>query len=339
MASQLDLQELLRVITSRKGVSMMAAMGQVKALQAVDLRSIQQISDAPFDLVERALGDAKTARSLQTACKAHSKRPNAKRAGDTLSATGDKRAKKQHMGSDSEAAGRSTKEQEDALALPVVTNEEEIAEASIYTNRAPLMLAFVLELLRYTMPVQPLSSHLSLAQAVVSANARTKAVGIGLTKTYGEDGSWGEGQPRVNIMGRTIAVLKRGDYKLQGDEAVVSVGSGGTSCAVPQSASDPSGVTLQRHDNAASMTSPWSTSHQITFKSSTFVARVASVGDGREVSALIRSLLSSEPHIQTATHNAWGYRVQRQRLGGGWRKCAKRMKTMGKLAVASSFYG
>ncbi|KZL87800.1 impact protein [Colletotrichum incanum] len=316
MASQQDLQELLRVITSRKGVSMMAAMGQVKALQAVDLRNIQQISDAPFDLVERALGDAKMARSLHTACKTHSKRPSSKRSGDSLSATSDKRAKKQHASSDPEPAGRSAKEQEDALALPLVTNEEEIAEASIYTNRAPLMLAFVLELLRYTMPMQPLSSRLSLAQAVISANARTKAVGIGLTKTNGEDGSWDEGQPKINIMGRTIAVLKRGDYVLEGDEAVVPVSSDNTSGPPPQTASDTSGVTLQQYDNAASTTSPWFTSRQITFKSSTFVARVMSVRDGRQVPALIRSLLSSEPHIQTATHNAWGYRVQRQGQGG-----------------------
>ncbi|GKT44104.1 protein IMPACT-B [Colletotrichum spaethianum] len=312
MASQQDLQELLRVITSRKGVSMMVAMGQVKALQAVGLRSIQQINEAPFDLVERALGDAKTARSLLTAFKTHSKRPSTKRAGDSLNNASDKRAKQQHNSSDSEAAGIGVKEQEDALALPVVTNEEEMAEASIYTNRAPLMLAFVLELLRYTMPVQPLSSRLSLAQAVTSANARTKAVGIGLARASGEDGSWSEGQPKVNIMGRTIAVLKRGEYKLETDETVVPVRSDGTPGTVPRVTSGPSGVTLQGRGNAASTTLPWSTSRQITFKSSTFVARVTSVEDSGQVSALVHSLLLSEPHLQTATHNAWAYRVPKQ---------------------------
>lgn len=37
MASQQDLQDLLRLITARK-VPMMTAMSQVKALQAVNLR-------------------------------------------------------------------------------------------------------------------------------------------------------------------------------------------------------------------------------------------------------------------------------------------------------------
>ncbi|EFQ35478.1 uncharacterized protein GLRG_10622 [Colletotrichum graminicola M1.001] len=294
---------------------MMAAMGKAKALQAVGLQSIQQISHAPFDVVERALGDAKTAKSLITACKAHSKQSASKRAGDLLSAPSSKRTSKQHIGIDSEVAGRSAEEQEDALTLPVITNEEDIAEASVYTNRAPLMLAFVLELLRHTMPLQPLSSRLSLAQAVVNANATTKAVSIGLAKTSGEDDSWGDGQPKVSIMGRRIAVLKRGDYRLEGDEADVPECSGGTLRAAPQAALGPSGATLQGHGNAASTPSPWSTSRQITFKSSTFVARVTSAGDDGQASALIRSLLSTEPHLKTAAHNAWGYRVQKQGQG------------------------
>ncbi|KAK2030473.1 hypothetical protein LX32DRAFT_638186 [Colletotrichum zoysiae] len=322
MASQQDLQELLRVITSRKGVSMMAAMGKAKALQAAGLQSVQQISDAPLDVVERALGDAKSARSLIAACKAHSKQSAvqpSKRAGDFLSALNSKRTRKQHTDGDSETVGRIAEYREDALTLPVNTNEEEIAEASVYTNRAPLMLAFVLELLRYTMPLQPLSSRLSLAQAVISANATTKAVSIGLAKTSGEDDSWWDGQPKVSIMGRTIAVLKRGDYRLEGEEAEVPESSSGTRRAAARS----SGATPEGHGNAASSTSPWSTSRQITFKSSTFVARVASVGDDGQASALIRSLLSTEPHLQTATHNAWGYRVQKQgqeRKSGGIRE-------------------
>ncbi|KAK1963822.1 hypothetical protein LY78DRAFT_583919 [Colletotrichum sublineola] len=288
---------------------MMAAMAKAKALQAVGLQSIQQISHASLDVVERALGDAKTARSLITACKAHSKQSATKRAGGFLSGSSSKRTRKQHIDSASEAVGRSAEEQEDALTLPVITNEKEIAEASVYTNRAPLMLAFVLELLRYTMPIQPLSSRLSLAQAVVSANATTKAVSIGLAKTSGEDESWGGGQPKVSIMGRTIPVLKRGDYRLEGDEATVSECS---LRATPQAVLGQLGATLQEHGHATSTTSPWFTSRQITFKSSTFVARVTSIGDDGQASTLIRSLLSTELHLQTATHNAWGYRVQKQ---------------------------
>ncbi|TQN72784.1 hypothetical protein CSHISOI_02729 [Colletotrichum shisoi] len=260
MASQQDLQELLRIITSRKGVSMMAAMGQVKALQARDLRSIKQISEAPFDVVERALGDSKAAKSLHTACKVHLKRPNTKRAGESLAADGDKRAKNRHDGSSAEAVCQSAEKLEDALALPIVTDEWEIAKALIYTNRAPFMLAFVVELLRCTMPLQPLSSRLSLAQAVVSANARTKAVGIGLANTSDNDASWGEGQPKVSIMGRSIAVLKRGDYQLTPEEVVATPASfDGTSGAVPRMLTEPSDAAVHSRAIAVSK-SPWSIS-------------------------------------------------------------------------------
>jgi hypothetical protein len=63
------------------------------------------------------------------------------------------------------------------------------------------------------MPEQPLSSRLSLAQAVVSVNSRSKAVSIGLQKgaSAKEDG-WGRGQPQVCIMGRDIRVMKRWAY-------------------------------------------------------------------------------------------------------------------------------
>jgi len=66
---------------------------------------------------------------------------------------------------------------------------------------------------KYTMPEQPISSRLSLAQAVVSANSRTKAVSLGIEsgKSAEEEG-WGQGQPVVKILGRNVKVLKRWDY-------------------------------------------------------------------------------------------------------------------------------
>ncbi|KAK0370982.1 hypothetical protein CLIM01_11656 [Colletotrichum limetticola] len=335
MASQHDLQELLRVITSRKGVTMMAAMGQVKALQTVELRryvdrvrgsafishqshvyvsSIQQISDAPLDLVERGLGDSKSAKALQTACKTHLKRANTKRSGDHLSSPSGKRPKYYHPSDNSEGPAQSVEDMEAALSLPVVTDEKEIAEASIYTNRAPLMLAFVLELLRHTMPMQPISSRLSLAQAVVSANSKSKAISIGLTKAANEDSSWGEGQPKVNIMGRAIAVLKRGDFDLQGSDLVAPESPGRAS---GDSLQDRKPLDSSKQDlgSIAFTENQWSASRQVTFKSSTFVARVANVEDGTQASGLLRSLLLSEPQLQTATHNAWAYRVKRRGQG------------------------
>ena len=70
------------------------------------------------------------------------------------------------------------------------------------------------------MPNQPLSSRLSLAQAVVSANSRSKAVSIGLEKgASAEEEGWGQGQPRAKIMGREITVLKRWGYDWREDAA------------------------------------------------------------------------------------------------------------------------
>jgi hypothetical protein len=103
---------------------------------------------------------------------------------------------------------------ERALALPVSNaTEEELSTVVLFTNRAPLVLAFALCVLRYTMPEQPISSRLSLAQAVVSANSRSKALSLGLEIEQPlEEEAWGEGQPTVSVLGRTIKVLKRWDY-------------------------------------------------------------------------------------------------------------------------------
>ena len=107
---------------------------------------------------------------------------------------------------------------EESLVLPAVSaSEGDIASTIIYTNRAPLVLAFAVTLLKYTMPSQPMSSRLSLAQAVVSANARSKAVTIGIVEkgTAVEDESWGMGQPNAKVMGREVKVMKRHGYNPQ----------------------------------------------------------------------------------------------------------------------------
>ena len=68
------------------------------------------------------------------------------------------------------------------------------------------------------MPSQPLSSRLSLAQAVVSVNAKTKALSLGIEKgTSAEDDGWGQGQPKIRIMGRDIRVMKRWGYEWTGN--------------------------------------------------------------------------------------------------------------------------
>ena len=114
---------------------------------------------------------------------------------------------------------------EASLALPESNaNEEELRSTTLHTNRAPLVLAFAVTLLKYTMPSQPLSSRLSLAQAVVSVNSRTKAISLGIEKgNSAEDEGWGQGQPKVRIMGRDIRVMKRWGYEWKGksEEEVV----------------------------------------------------------------------------------------------------------------------
>lgn len=102
---------------------------------------------------------------------------------------------------------------ESALALPLSSNVGEISSTVLVTNRAPLVLAFAVVVLKYTMPEQPLSSRLSLAQAVVSANSRSKAVSLGIEPgKSAEDEGWAQGQPTVKVLGREIAVLKRWGY-------------------------------------------------------------------------------------------------------------------------------
>lgn len=103
---------------------------------------------------------------------------------------------------------------EAALALPNSTaTDEELKDVMILTNRAPLLLAFAVTLLQFTMPEQPLSSRLSLAQAQVSLNSRAKAVNLGIQKgASAEDEGWGEGQPVIRVMGREVRVLRRVGY-------------------------------------------------------------------------------------------------------------------------------
>lgn len=104
---------------------------------------------------------------------------------------------------------------EESLALPECNaDEQELASTVLHTNRAPLVLAFATQLLKFTMPSQPLSSRLSLAQAVVSMNASTKALSLGIEKgTSAEDDGWGQGQPQIRIMGRDIRIMKRWGYE------------------------------------------------------------------------------------------------------------------------------
>lgn len=104
---------------------------------------------------------------------------------------------------------------EASLAFPTSDlAEDDLAGIILTTNRAPLLLAFAATLIRYTIPEQPPSSCLSLAQALTSLNAQAKAANIGLgSSASAEKEGWGAGQSQVKVMTRDIRVLKRWGYE------------------------------------------------------------------------------------------------------------------------------
>ncbi|KPI43754.1 uncharacterized protein AB675_6590 [Cyphellophora attinorum] len=101
------------------------------------------------------------------------------------------------------AAEPNGQESEALLSLPTTSKtEEELCELCIETNRAPLFLAFTIVMLGFLQPDQPLSSRLSIAQAVVSAGAQSKAKYLGLTTSpTAEEDVW--------LRGRDVAVMRR----------------------------------------------------------------------------------------------------------------------------------
>jgi hypothetical protein len=104
---------------------------------------------------------------------------------------------------------------EASLALPISDlTDDDLAGIILTTNRAPLLLAFAATLIKHTMPEQPPSAYLSLAQAVTSLNAQAKAAHLGLgSSASAEKEGWGQGRSLVKVMTRDIRVLKRWGYE------------------------------------------------------------------------------------------------------------------------------
>lgn len=306
-------------MTTGMRVPMKDALGRVKALQVKNLRSIEQIAESPLADITSAINDAKAARSLHSACKARLKNPSgpatAKRTGSALE-TPSKRSRQSHdTGFIHGPEPVAPREFEASFTLPVETDENIIADTILLTNRAPLVLAFAVELLRFTMPEQPPSSRLSLAQAVVSANSRSKAVSIGLEKgPSADEQGWGHGQPRVKVMGREVTVLKRGGYEWKGDEEVdeqhktkdvieaESVLSSATETGVSQDVSS--------ETPTGEVSRSWSASQPVTLKQSTFIVRATNITAPPQRQSAIQSLFAAVPSLQDASHNAWAYRVR-----------------------------
>ncbi|KAK3994598.1 hypothetical protein QBC44DRAFT_322362 [Cladorrhinum sp. PSN332] len=319
MATPQDLQDLIRLLTVGRKIPMMQAMTQIKALQAVDLRSIKQIAESPLETVQSAIKDDKAAKALQNACKAALKRgaagggSNKRGAPSSITTASTPPAKRTKNELFMKGPVELTpQELEASLELPLIMDEEKIRRTVIETNRAPLVLAFAVELLRFTMPEQPPSSRLSLGQAVVSANSRSKAVSLGIQKgPSADEEGWGEGQPRVKVMGREVAVLKRTGYEWKGEERVGVKAE--DSPAVKEEPDGPIKAEPPIHPLFASSSAPkplWAISQPITLKDSTFVARSIHISHPSERNTLIRSLLAAHPDLKTASHNAWAYRLK-----------------------------
>ncbi|KAL7951660.1 hypothetical protein V8C42DRAFT_304772 [Trichoderma barbatum] len=295
MAGHGDLQEMLRMLTARKA-SMMAAMGYIKALQSKNLKSIEQIAEAPSSTVEEAIGDVKLAKSFHTACKSHGKKSN-KRAAEEPASSDRKRPKLEMHKRDLDYNSMTPEELEGSLTLPLCEDEELIKETTLVTNRAPLVLAFAVELLRFTMPEQPPSSRLSLAQAVVSANSRSKAISIGIEKApVGGETPIPTGQPKVSVLGREIPVLKRGGYTWTDEKQQ----SPSTDTANASSSTTTSTVS----------DSIWATSSKLSSKGSVFVAHAAPITSPSMRAGLMKILFNKYPDLEkTADHVAWAIRT------------------------------
>ncbi|KAK5147144.1 hypothetical protein LTR04_000912 [Oleoguttula sp. CCFEE 6159] len=211
MASAGELQTLLRFLSQDAKVPLSTAMAKVKELQNATY-SPSALSKANVQRIKDIFLDEKLAKQIVSAAKRNTKKRTSE---DDVT---ESPSKKKKFGSLMEEP-LTPAELEESLALPAASViENEISSTVLHTNRAPLVLAFAVVLLKYTMPEQPLSSRLSLAQAVVSVNSRSKAVNLGLgSGKSAEDEGWGQGQSIVKIMGREIKVLRRWGYEWQSE--------------------------------------------------------------------------------------------------------------------------
>ncbi|KAJ5239811.1 hypothetical protein N7468_004430 [Penicillium chermesinum] len=202
--SSAQVPALLRFLSQDAKVSLAVAMAKVPELQKANLASSDKISKSDLNTLEGIFSDTKVAKQVLNAAKRVAKKRGAP--SDNSTPTKKKRAQ---IGPESTPF-----EIETSLRFPSSSiNDDELRKVIIVTNRAPLVLAFALSVLKYTRPEQPISSRLSLAQALVSANSRTKAVSLGIERGEpAEQERLPEGHPAIKVLGREIPVLKRWDY-------------------------------------------------------------------------------------------------------------------------------
>lgn len=186
MSTKTELQDLLRFLSNDAKVPLAVAMSKVKELQKSTLTSSELLASASITKIQSIFTDERLSKQILSAAKRVSKK---------------------------RAAGPS--DFDPAVKRKRVSPTETLTPAAI---EASLNLPFsdVEEdelALKYTMPSQPLSSRLSLAQAVVSVNSKSKAISLGIEKgSSAESEGWGQGQPSVRVMGRDVRVMRRWGY-------------------------------------------------------------------------------------------------------------------------------
>lgn len=225
MSATADLQALLRFLSQDAKVPLATALSKVKKLQTSNLDSTAKLAQTKPAELQAVFEDEKLVKQILAAAKRISKK-RAAAAGDdgVLLHPSPKKKKKLKNDSlfddDDDDKPLTPANLEGSLQLPYSTcKASELEKIILQTNRAPLVLAFVVILLKYTMPEQPLSSRLSLAQAYVSVTSRSRAVHLGIEsgKSAEEEG-FGEGQPVVSVAGKQITVLRRWGYEWKEEE-------------------------------------------------------------------------------------------------------------------------
>ncbi|KAK3117079.1 hypothetical protein LTR53_001884 [Teratosphaeriaceae sp. CCFEE 6253] len=206
-----ELQALLRFLTQDAKVSLAVAIAQAKGLQQADLATPEKLAKAKADELVSMFPDEKVRKQIVAAAKRISKK---RAAGEDAAPSPKKRKKESLLPDEMPSPG----DLEASVALPAGdANEDVLASTVVFSNRAPLFLAFTATLLKHTMPEQPLTSRLSLAQAFISTSSRLRAVSLGIQTLDKADieaeERLAQGQPSVTIMGKQIRVLRRWGYE------------------------------------------------------------------------------------------------------------------------------
>ncbi|KAG7150994.1 Protein IMPACT-A like protein [Verticillium longisporum] len=253
-------------------------MGQARLLQNAGLKSIQEIADAPFAVVREALGNQKTAKSVQSICRKHSD--------DAVSGGTNKRslegpvtpaAKKSRIGPfaiDGDGEARSPAEVEQSLAIPIITQEDQLRTTVIYINRAP-------------------------------------------EDESASEGVWSETNQQANPHNKGLTTSSLGN-------------------------------------TARKEASGWSTSQRIDMRGSSFIAHSTPFTASDVAKSVIGAFIDSQPILKTASHNFWGYRIQRPETftsfegadddgetGGGQfiLRLLREADTVDRLVVVSRWFG